>query len=309
MKWGEIIKKSFGYLKKYRALWYLGILAALTEGGVSGGSFNGFGGSSNFDTNSTDRLQSTVTKAGNWVSTSSLEVGILLLAFFLISFIILYVSYSARAGLIGAVDDLESGKEKISLHDAFENGRKYFWRLLGLTILIALIITAAILVLVGLILALVAIAIATTPWLLLILIPIGLVFIVGVFVLSVYASLLVLLATRQIIIKNSGIVASLHEASEIINKNTSNLIIAWLINTAFGIAFGIAVAIAVLITGGILVLLGVGIYFASNIVGVLIYAIPFGLAFLALLLLMGGVVNAYFSTYWTIVYKRLIAAD
>lgn len=309
MKWGEIIKKSFGYLKEYRALWYLGILAALTEGGVSGGSFNGAGGSSNFSTGSSDHLQSTVTKASNWMSANSFEVGILLLAFFLISLIILYVSYSARAGLIGAVDDLESGKEKISTHEAFENGRKYFWRLLGLTILIALIIAAAILVLVGLILALVAIAIATTPWLLLILIPLGLIFIVGVFVLSVYASLLVLLSTRQIIIKNSGIVASLHEASEIIGKNTSNLIIAWLINTAFGIAFGIAVAIAVLIVGGILVLLGVGIYFASSILGLLIYAIPFGLAFLALLLLMGGVVNAYFSTYWTIVYRRLVQSS
>jgi uncharacterized membrane protein YjgN (DUF898 family) len=145
MKWKEILLKAWEYIKKYRALWYLGLLAALAGGGSGVGNFSNFdnikGGSSN--------ISNIFSQISNWISGHGPEVAVLVVALILICLIIFFASYSARAGLVYSVNKAESGEGKPEFHSAFHTGQKYFWRLLGLSILIAIMIFAVIFVLLG----------------------------------------------------------------------------------------------------------------------------------------------------------------
>ena len=48
-----------------------------------------------------------------------------------------------------------------------------------------------------------------------------------------------------------------------------------------------------------------GIALAAGPVGAIIVGIPFGLAFIAAALVVGGATGAYFSTYWTLAFRRM----
>jgi hypothetical protein len=301
MKWAEILKKAFEYLKKYKFLWFLGVLAALTEGGVG----SGFGNSgSNLAENNQDfeKFGSTI---ADWMTSHSVEISIIVAAIFIVSLIILYISYSSRAGLIYSVDKLESGSEKLTFSDAFHAGQKYFWRFLGLTVLISLMIGAVVFALVILMIGLVALTIATTYWLLLLVIPLGILAIVAIVVFAVYLSLILLLSFRVIVVENYGITKSITKSRELIHHNFANVLIAWLIQVAVGVVVGITVVVVALIIGGVLLSIGVGIFFGLGTIGAWVYGSVAVLAFIALMLLISGISNAFISTFWTVVYRRL----
>ncbi|MCX6810510.1 MAG: hypothetical protein NTY30_02085 [Candidatus Berkelbacteria bacterium] len=303
MKWKEILLKALDYIKKYRALWYLGILAALTEG-ASGGNFYGFNNGSGGN-NSTE-IQSSLNKVVDWISGNRLEVGVLLVAFILISWIILYISYSARAGLIYSIDQTELGEKKPEFHQAFHSGQKYFWRFLGLTLLIALMVFAVAFVLVGLIAICIVLAVSVSIWFLIVLIPLGLLLILGIILLSVYLNWILLLGYREIVIKNRKIIVAIKQARELVHHHFSDIILAWLIQAAIGIAAGIATAVVLLVVGGALFVIGAGIYFAGGLTAVIIHGSIASAAFIALTLLLAGIINAYISIYWTLIYRKLI---
>ena len=68
---------------------------------------------------------------------------------------------------------------------------------------------------------------------------------------------------------------------------------------------GIAVVVVALIIGGILLSIGVGIFFGIGAIGAWVYGLVAALAFIALMILISGIANAYISTFWTIVYGKL----
>lgn len=306
MKWKEIVLKSFDYIKKYRALWYLGILAALTEGGSAGGNFSGFNNSTSSGSGElSSSMQSSLDKFINWVSNNQAEIVVIILAGFVISLIILYVSYSARAGLIYSVYRAESGDKKPEFHAAFHAGQKYFWRFLGLTLLIALMVFAVIFMLIGVIAVFAVLVASVSLWFLIIAIPIGLLLILGIIVLAIYLNWIMFLAYREIIISRKRIVASIAAARELVHHKFTDVALAWLIQAAIGVVAGIAMAIVLLVVGGTLFAIGVGVYFAGGLTAVVIYGVLAAIIFIALALLLGGILNAYYSTYWTLVYTKL----
>ncbi|MEI8060957.1 MAG: hypothetical protein WCG99_01530 [Candidatus Berkelbacteria bacterium] len=305
MKWKEILLKAFEYIKKYRALWYLGILAALTEGG-SGSNFSSMKNSTSGNSGGlTDTMQSSLLRASDWVSNNQTEVIVIFLAFVLISLIILYISYSARAGLIHSIDKAESGGKKPEFHEAFHAGQKYFWRFLGLSLLMALMIFAVAFVLVGLIAIFIILVAAVSMWFLIVAIPVGLLLVFGIVLLAVYLGWILQLAFREVVIKEKSISAAFTGARELIHHNFTNVVLAWLIQAAVNLVAGIAMAIVVLVIGGALFAIGVGIYFAGGLSAVLAYGSIAIILFIALALFISGIIAAYISTYWTIVYKNL----
>ncbi|MEI6144043.1 MAG: hypothetical protein WCP91_00405 [Candidatus Berkelbacteria bacterium] len=305
MKWKEILLKALEYIKKYRALWYLGILAALTEGG-SGSNFSSIKSSATGNsTGLTDTMQSSLNKVFDWISNNRAEVVVIALALVLISLIILYISYSARAGLIHSIDKAESGGKKPEFHEAFHTGQKYFWRFLGLSLLIALMIFAVVFVLVGLIAIFIILVAAVSMWFLIVVIPVGLLLVLGIVVLAVYLGWILQLAFREVVIKEKSISAAFAGARELIHHNFTNVVLAWLIQAAVNLVAGIAMVIVVLVIGGALFAIGVGIYFAGGLAAVLAYGSAAVIIFIALTLFLSGIIAAYISTYWTIVYKTL----
>ncbi|TSC93664.1 MAG: hypothetical protein Athens101428_595 [Candidatus Berkelbacteria bacterium Athens1014_28] len=302
MNYDTAIKKSWSYILKYRFLWGLGVLAALTEG-ASGANFYSY---SSADTPQIDQAKATevARKTLDWISNHATFVITALIILFILSLISLFVSYCARAGLIFSIDKLESGG-KINFTQAFKAGIKYFWRSLGLAFVYTFSILFCLVALMLLIFAIVMLAVGITPWLLIILIPIGIVALVGFIALLIYFNFILLFSLREIVIKNTGILKAIDNSCKLIRKKLGAIIISWLINLALGVAASMVVAIFALVIGGLLALIGVGIYFSLGVVATFVYAIPITLIFIAALILLSGIINAYFSTYWTLIYRQI----
>lgn len=78
----------------------------------------------------------------------------------------------------------------------------------------------------------------------------------------------------------------------------------YLLQIAVGIVISILVIIALLLVGGILGLIGFGIYLASKIV-LIFYIAVFGLVFIIACLIVGGVINTFNSAVVTLTYLEL----
>ncbi len=304
INWNEAIVKPWGYIKKYRFLWGLGILAALTEGG-----FGGYSGSGSSWSGGDQDFENFGNTVGGWISQHYLEIGIVLAGLFLISLVVLYISYCARAGLIYSVNSLESDKTEVNFGKAFAAGQKYFWRFLGLALLIALIVFAIIVVMFAVIAGLIALVVALSLWFLLLIIPVGIAVFFGFIVLAAYINAMMNLAYRQIVIKNNRIIEAIRETRKLIAANFSKVIIAYLIQLAVGTVVGLALIVALMFIGGVLLLIGVGIYFLAKWTGVWIYASIAVLVLIAGILVISGATNAYISAFWTVVYRRLVESS
>lgn len=303
MNYGTIIRQSWEMLKKHRFLLWLGVIAGLTEG-TAGSSYKGSSQESFSGTNQdATKIYNSVI---NWISVHHWQAVLISVVFALIAILIIFVSYSAKAGLIYSANELsESNDKKINFSGAIAKGTNYFWRILGASLLLGLIVFGFILAVVFVAVAAGALTIATTWWLLVIFIPLFFAIIIGFVALIILLNLILIFALRQMVIKNQGVFESLAAAKKIIRKNISKTIISWLINSLLNTAFVIILVAAALMIGGILVLIGVGIYAAAGIIPTVVYGAISGIAFLLALLAACGFVNAYFSIYWTLVYKKI----
>jgi len=304
MNYSKIIEKSWSYIWRYRFLWWLGILAGLTE---SGFNFSG----SNYSVGG-DEWRGDLQNFGNigrqiesWISGHIILIVAVLAIIFLVSLAILYISYSARAGLFFAVNSLEAGEKAINFATSFRAGRKYFWRLLGLTLLVVLIVLAALLVLAGVGIGMFALAATVSLWFLILIIPLALALFLAFIVLSIYLGFALNLGARFLVIKNYTINQAFFAAGGMIRANLGKLLVLWLINMVLAFAAGLVFALIFFLVGGLLVGVGIGIYYLAKISGVIIYSIPVLLIIIAALIAAKGLVCSYFSTYWTLAWREI----
>ena len=339
MDYSAILSRAFQLLRQHRFLWWLGILAMFTEGGVSGPS----GGNFNFPYGTLDRdkheetrlldpggarsgLVTQVERLRMRVQTRpdaeeilekledlrgeasaflpALIAGAVLLL--LLALAVTYISLAAKAGLILSVEALESQNQALGFGAAWQAGAVFVWRLWGLLILVGLVM----LVLVGVAMLPILVAVplgilSESPELMIgpILIAVGLILLmIPVFL---YLSLLEKLASRWIVLRNGGILAGLSTAHQIVVRKLGPALLTWLITLALGIGYSLALILPLLIVGAALVGVGVAIYAVAKIVGVVIYGVLAGMVLLAALLFLNGVFTAYISSYWTLAFRAL----
>jgi len=306
MNWNQILEKSWHYLVKRRYLIWLGVLAALTEGGFiySGGNYR----TSGKDLENSANFKEIMSVVASWVSSHLMEITIVVIALFLIRLIILYISYSARAGLIYGVNVLEAGKDS-NFHQDFEAGKSFFWRFLGLRILIVITLMLIQVLLILSLIGAFVLASSYSAWLIL---PIALLCIPVVFgfvLLAVYLSLASALAERFIVIKNLPIIESIDKAIHLVREKIAVVVIAWLIYLVINIVSGIACLILIVIPVVISIIFGSIAYLIGKDVGLMI-VIPLGIVLiLTVNLLAQGIFTTYLSAYWTIIYKRLVESS
>lgn len=306
MNWNQILEKSWHYLVKRRYLIWLGVLAALTEGGsiYSGSNYS----TSGKDLENSANFKEAMSVVTSWVSSHLTEITIVMVALFLIGLIILYISYSARAGLIHGVNVLEAGKDS-NFHKDFEAGKSFFWRFLGLRILIAITLMLILVLLILSFIGAFVLAGSYSAWLVL---PIALLCIPAVFgfvLLAVYLSLASALAERFIVIKNLPVIESIDKAIHLVREKIAVVVVAWLINLVINIVTGIAYLILIVIPVVISIVFGSIAYLIGKDVGLMI-VIPLGIILiLAVSLLAQGIFTTYLSAYWTVIYKRLVESS
>lgn len=306
MDYSKLITRSFDIVKKRRYLWWLGLLAALTEGGYGRMSQFDFGNYLNSDNlkNGGDAANSggsVLGAATSFIGTNGGAIAIITLITIIIFILILFVSYSSKAGLIKSVDRIEENQEEWHFIDAFRVGRKYFLRLFGFSLLCFL----SIVILLGVFAAPITfffLAHQTSLTILAVaLIIIGLLLLIA---LAIYIGMTFPVVERNIVLEEKGVFLAIGDSYRLLKQKFVKLFLTYLVNVGIGMAYSIVIGIASLIVAGLLFGIGYLLYLASHILAIA-YGVISGIALMAALLGLAGFFTAYLSSYWTLAYREL----
>ncbi len=309
MDFGDILSRTWKTIWKHKILWVFGILSSCGQGGgggSSGGSSIQSSGTRGWDGEVPPAVQEFFynteqffTQIEGWQIAGFIAIFVIVILLF--GLIAMVLSTIGRIGLVQGTIQSEAGAEKLTFKDLFTSGKPFFWRVLGLNLLIGL--AGFVLVLVAFIpLALVAVATAGIGLFCLIpliclMIPIGWVI-----------QIIIQQANTALIVEDLNIIAALQRAWDVFRENLGNLIIMTLILGIGGAVVGFIFAIPLLII----------IFFTAISAGVSIMSetapafggslLVGGLAFLAyfpFLILLGGILQAYIQSAWTLTYLRI----
>lgn len=302
MDFGRILRRSWELTIGHRWLWWLGILAAFTEG----------------TTGSIARFPTTVpgsapTGAGpdplthliqTWTTTDTqiaIGLGVVLL---LVVLVFAYLSFAADAGLIQSVDQLEVDGTSLGFGPAFHRGRAFVWRLFGLNLLMGVLALTPLGLLAGILVGLYGALSHGTP-LAIGLVLLGLIGLLVWLVFVFYLSIVQRLAQRGIVLHGQRIVAAVRGAMTLVRDQVGSAAVTLLVLVGVGLLVGLGLIVALFVVLAVLIALGALIYLATKTVGTIIYG---GIALLALtaaLIVWSGIYTTFLSSYWTLSYRAL----
>ncbi|PIZ55890.1 hypothetical protein COY23_03940 [bacterium (Candidatus Torokbacteria) CG_4_10_14_0_2_um_filter_35_8] len=300
MDYIKIIKKSADITWNNKFLWILGLLAG---GGLS--SFNS-GGWNFFQGNGED-LEKAVDSSKDFLSENFTLILVALVVILLITIILGILSIIFKGGLISCTNKLslrKSEQEKLNLGEqirfsyGFREGLKYFWKVLGLGLIIFLILLPPIILLVAVgvfaVLKNLIIGMLIIGLIVLFLIPI-----------AIIVSLIYAFGLRFLIIKGLGIRQSLKKGKELLFANFWKTIIAGVVLLIINMFLVFAMFVGIAIIAVPFVILGFILVVLLQTIGIIISIVFGGIAFLILFAVLQGIINAFHETYWTLVFKEL----
>ncbi len=320
----RILKRAFSITTSYRALWIFGILLALTTGGnapsSSGGGDGGGGG----------------TGPGRWewpiispeVLNALIIAGVLALCLVLVLTVAATIArYVAETALIRMVDQHEATGVKVGVRQGLRLGwSRAALRLflmdfvLGLSVLIAfllLILMAASPLLVWLT--------DSTPLRVLGSVlagGLGVAVIFVAIVVSIALSLLRQFWHRAVVLEGRNVNAAVRRGWQLLRQRLGDVVVMGLILFALGLAWAVVLVpvvfllvVVAAIGGGLPALLAYAVtgllaqgatpWIAAAIVGLPIFIVVMAIP----LVLLGGLVQTFQSSTWTLTYRELLALE
>lgn len=303
--YGSLITDTLKLAWRHRFLWFFGLFA---------GSSTSFGGwscnfQSDFESEELD-TGAVTSEISDWVTAHTNLVIAIIIAAVAIALLLWLWSLICQGAVIATVRDINAGKPA-SFSTAWHYGKQNFTRLLIFNLFLALIALGVILIVFTSIIFMVFAAPSLSflwsflreAWLLLI--PLGLVMIVGFFALYVLISLIILFAMRAVVLDANRPLAALRRGWRLLDGNFGTTLLVFLLSYALGIAGSIIMVFA-LIAAAIPAVIAWIIAFATgfSLATILIAACISLLAPSAFLVALAAV-NTYFSAYWTTAYIRL----
>jgi hypothetical protein len=317
-----ILKRAWHITWRYRVLWVFGIILALTtsRGGSGGGS------QYNFNGDSVGRFSPPQIPAE--VVGLLIGVGLALACSFLILIVVATIArYVAETALIRLVADHEETGEKRSVGRGFRMGwSRAAWRIFLIDLLIGIPVFLAFVLLFLLALAPLllwatgsdvagAIGTAATVGLILLLILLAI-------VVAVVITLLLKFFHRACALEDLGVIESIGEGYAVVRRHLGDVGVVWLLMVVVGIGLAIVVFLAVLVllalgvvlAGGPALLTGALASVASEgplpwILAAVVAAPIFILVMVLPLLLLGGLIEVFKSSVWTITYRQVRALE
>ena len=333
----QILKRSWRILWSYKALWVFGILLALTTAsgysGGGGGSHAGGGGGSSFLLPSRPQLAQPWSDLSHHLSRLSLSaqstdlepwaIALIILGSLLalaLAILFTIAHFVSQVALIRMVDIHEDTAEKLTWRQGFRLGwSKAAWRLF----LISFFIGLPAFLIFTLLFGLAALPAILGSWAVNGLQAIGILITIGLAVpvillailTAVLVSLVIETVRRACVLEDLGVGASLRRGLRLVRRHFTDIGLMWLLT--LGIRLGLAVALIplVFIVGGLALILGgllgglVYVVTATLSAG-WVYAVALGgLLFLAILgiplTFVGGLLQTYLSSAWTLTYRTL----
>ncbi len=325
----RILRRAFDITRFYRARWVFGILVALTtaRGGGDGGGGGGGG------TGTRTPLPNQFPPFGlpaipAQVINMLIGIGISLICVLIllaVAFAILH--YISQTALIRMVDGYEATNERVRVGQGFRLGwSRGAFRIWLVDLLFFVIGFAAVILL---------LLVAAAPLLLwltrnntvgvigtILTVSMAIAFILALIIVGAFVSLWLQVARRAIILEGRGVFEGLREAWNLARRHLGDVIVMGLILFGLGLAFailtiplvfiliivgGLAGGLPALLAGGITNLLAHGV--VPWIVGALVGAPIFLAVLIVPLAFLGGLVETFYSSVWTLTYRELLALD
>lgn len=310
MDFGGILSRAWRIIWRHKVLWIFGILASCGQGG-SGGSGGGNTGYqvSQGEASIPPGVERFFYNLGGFIEQIQGWQIVLLILFatlviFLLSALALSVSTVGRVGLIQGTVKVEEKEEQLSFIGLFEQGKPFFWRVLGLNLMISIAFTVITLIF---LLPLIGITVLTFGVGLLCFIPL----ICLLIPLNWAIKAVVKQANIALVIEDLNIIESLQRGWEIFRQNLGAIIVMMLIlglgGSLVATLFSLPLILAVFpaIAGGLIGnLMGADSALSGSLVLVgLCFA-----SYLPILILLRGVLQAYLDSAWTLTYLALTQA-
>lgn len=319
----KVLRRAWQITWRYRALWVFGVILALTAFGRGGGG--GGGGGSDGGNWNVDFVEPEISPQ---VVSALIAIGIGLLCLIVFAVIAAVIArYVAETALIRMVDDYEQTGERRSVRQGFRWGwSRTAGRLFLIDLLVWLPTMLAFLPLILLALAPLLLWATGNPAVG----AIGVISTIGLCFLTIVLGILVVVALlllthffkRVCVLEGLGVIESVREGYAFVRQHLRDVIIMGLI--MIGVELGwmmamipvfIVLAIAGLVMGGLLALIAGGLtglatggaapWIVAGVVGIPVFL----LVLVVPLALLGGLVETFKSSVWTLTYRELRALD
>lgn len=308
MNFGNILKRTWKISWNKKNLWWLGFFALFTEAGLESSTFY------QLPAIPTSEDKAVAAASNLWSGFSSIfssptlvtVVSLIVVAIFIF---ILFISYSAKAGLILAADKLEEGKidSKPVARHYFREGKEFTWKILLLNIVLAI---TSFIVLVLVISPFIPLIMSLEQnSVIMVFVCLMVIAIALLLVFSISIAIIKQLGERIIVLEKSNVLHALSRATKILLTNIGNVLLTWLISLGIQIGFSMVSFLAFFFAGLVAVVISGLFYFLLNSVGLIISAIICGLVVLVAAFVVLGGFSTYNSTYWTLSYKELLKAE
>lgn len=293
MDFGEVLGGAWKIIWRFKILWLFGILASCGSNGANPNPTLNY----SYDYEEVPlRIQAFFEQftTAQWVALASA------LAIFILLLIILatFCNVIGRAGLIRGTQEADDGAERLPFGALLQHSLPFFWRLLGLALLVGftillIVFAATALVVTGAVLTFGLLLICLIPLLCLI-IP-----------LAFFVNIVIEQSGIAIVVDNIGVFDGLRRGWEVTRGNLGSLILMGLVlYIGIGGIGGFLIALPLMLT---MAPLFYGL-FANNSQTLHTSLIATGVcaaAYLPVLILLSGILKSYITSAWTLTYLRL----
>jgi hypothetical protein len=303
---GDVLSRAWQIIWKHKVLWIFGILAGCSRGssnfrGNSGGGGGGNGGPG--------QLPPEVMRVFEIIQqnlTMFIVLGCVLIL--LIWAVTIFLGTIGRVGLIRGTFQAEEGAEKLIFGQLFSESMPYFWRIFGLSLIIAI---PVLVVLAALIAGLVAFAISAGNGNdaarvgVFGIVPI----MIGCFCLLVPVMFVVGMIIRQaenaIVLEDLPVMPAISRGWEVFKANLGPIVLMAIILAVLGVVVGLIIALPILA-----IVVPAALTFAlgnqQNWTPMIFAGICLCL-YVPVVWVLNGILTAYTESAWTLTYMRLTA--
>lgn len=291
---GEVLARAWQIVWKHKILWVFGIFASCSRGGGGGGGRGAGGGGGTGPGNQPfPQLEQYLNQLAQWMEDNPWIIAVVIIFFLAMFLISIFLGTIGRIGLIQGTYQADTGTERLNFGELFSHSTRYFWRLLGLSLLILVI---ALLIFIPLALLGTVFAVLTAGIGMLCLLPLICLLLPLLWGLSVVIEQ----ASAAIVLDDLGIMDGISKGWDVVRSNIGTMILLALVLfigsavISFIIAIPVAAAVIPLLFG-----------LTSESTGAIWTSVLCCAAYLPVLLLLNGILTAYMQSVWTLTYLRL----
>jgi len=305
MNYGEAIERAWKIIWRFKILWVLGLLASCAGGGITIPSFNYQLSSADFQNLGNGNYF--FNQVANWFQSIPVWVWILgILALLVLGLLLFMVGLVGRIGVKRGAWQAEGGATELAFGDLFKESLGYFWRMLGLSLLVGLpgflFAIISVVFFLGSILSIFASRAANAGILLLcVAVPLFCLIIP----LSWIMTMLSEMCSSALVAENLGVIASLKRGWNLMWKKLGSVILISLLMFVIQIAVGIVLGIPAALVA---IPLAAGVFLAGSGLAIWIAAGVIFAFLLAIGLFINSLLQAYSGSLWMVTFRRLAAA-